>query len=42
MKIAVFWDVTPYGSCKNRRFGEHIVYFFGVEKFGELGTLTVT
>jgi hypothetical protein len=21
MKNAVFWDVTPYGSCKNRRFG---------------------
>jgi hypothetical protein len=22
MKNAVFWDVTPCGSCKNRRFGE--------------------
>jgi hypothetical protein len=21
MKIAVFWDVTPCGCCKNRRFG---------------------
>jgi hypothetical protein len=21
MKNAVFWNVTPYGSCKNRRFG---------------------
>jgi hypothetical protein len=21
MKNAVFWDVTPCGSCKNRRFG---------------------
>jgi hypothetical protein len=21
MKNAVFWDVTPYGSRKNRRFG---------------------
>jgi hypothetical protein len=20
MKNAVFWDVTPYGSCKNRYF----------------------
>jgi hypothetical protein len=20
-KNCVFWDVTPYGSCKNRRFG---------------------
>jgi hypothetical protein len=22
MKNAIFWDVTPRGSCKNRRFGE--------------------
>jgi hypothetical protein len=21
MKKAIFWDVMPYGSCKNRRFG---------------------
>jgi hypothetical protein len=21
MENAVFWDVTPCGSCKNRRFG---------------------
>jgi hypothetical protein len=21
MKNGVFWDVTPFGSCKNRRFG---------------------
>jgi hypothetical protein len=21
IKNAVFWDVTPYDSCKNRRFG---------------------
>jgi hypothetical protein len=21
MKNGVFWDVTPWGSCKNRRFG---------------------
>jgi hypothetical protein len=21
MKNCVFWDVTPCGSCKNRRFG---------------------
>jgi cytidine deaminase len=21
MKNGVFWDVTPCGSCKNRRFG---------------------
>jgi hypothetical protein len=22
LKNGVFWDVTPCGSCKNRRFGE--------------------
>jgi hypothetical protein len=22
MKKAVFWDITPCGSCKDRRFGE--------------------
>jgi hypothetical protein len=22
MKNGVFWDVTPSGSCANRRFGE--------------------
>jgi hypothetical protein len=22
MKNAVFWEVTPCGPCKNRRFGE--------------------
>jgi hypothetical protein len=22
IKDAVFWGVTPYGSCKNRSFGE--------------------
>jgi hypothetical protein len=22
MKNGVFWDATPGGSCKNRRFGE--------------------
>jgi hypothetical protein len=21
LKNGVFWDVTPFGSCKNRRFG---------------------
>jgi hypothetical protein len=21
LKIGVFWDVTPCGYCKNRRFG---------------------
>jgi hypothetical protein len=23
MKNGVFWDVTPCGSCKNRRFGRN-------------------
>jgi hypothetical protein len=22
LKNGVFWDVSPFGSCKNRRFGE--------------------
>jgi hypothetical protein len=22
LKNTIFWDVTPCGSCKNRRFGE--------------------
>jgi hypothetical protein len=22
LKTGVFWDVTPCGSCKNRRFGQ--------------------
>jgi hypothetical protein len=40
MKNGVFWDVTPCGSCKNRRFG-------GTQRLhhqggGELGTLGVT
>jgi hypothetical protein len=43
MKNAVFWDVTPCGSCKNRRFGELSVSFIRVTRIGELGTtLTVT
>jgi hypothetical protein len=25
MKNGVFWDVTPCGSCKNRRFGGPII-----------------
>jgi hypothetical protein len=24
LKNAVFWDLTPCGSCNNRRFGETI------------------
>jgi hypothetical protein len=39
-KNGVFWDVTPCGSCKNRRFGASIIR---VTRIGELRTtLTVT
>jgi hypothetical protein len=27
MKNCVFWDVTPCGSCKNRRFGGTYLVF---------------
>jgi hypothetical protein len=38
-KNAVFWDVTKFGSCMNRRFASIIK----VTKIGELGTkLAVT
>jgi hypothetical protein len=43
MKNGVFWDVTPYGSCKNRRFGGLSASFIRVTRIGELGTtLAVT
>jgi hypothetical protein len=35
MKNAVFLDVTPCGSCKNRRFGGRVT------RIDELGTLAV-
>jgi hypothetical protein len=39
----VFWDVTPCGSCKNRRFGKRSPSIIMVTRIGELGTaLTVT
>jgi hypothetical protein len=38
MKNAVFWDVTPCDSWKNRR----IVYIMKVKRISELGTLAVT
>jgi hypothetical protein len=28
MKNAVFWDLTPYDTCKNRRFGGRIVLWW--------------
>jgi hypothetical protein len=34
----VFRDVTPCGSCKNRRFGELSASFIRVTKIGELRT----
>jgi hypothetical protein len=42
MKNAVFWDVTPRGSFKNRRFGDRIVSIITVKRISELGTLAVT
>jgi hypothetical protein len=37
LKIAVFWDVTPCGSCKNRRFEERITTIIRVKEISELG-----
>jgi hypothetical protein len=37
MKNAVFWDVTPFGSCNNRRFGVSVA-FTTMEIISELGT----
>jgi hypothetical protein len=38
-KNVVFWDMTPYGSCKNRSFGgiKHL-HRQGDKRIGELGT----
>jgi hypothetical protein len=42
MKNAVFWDVAPCGSCKNRRFGGMWRLHQGI-KIGEIRTkLAVT
>jgi hypothetical protein len=42
-KNALFWFVTPCGSCKNRRFGGTYRPIIRVTRNGELGTtLTVT
>jgi hypothetical protein len=38
MKIAVFWDVTPCGSCKNQQSEKHISPIIVVTRIGELGT----
>jgi hypothetical protein len=43
MKNCVFWDVTPCGSCENRRFGGTCRFRNQGDKIGELGaTLAAT
>jgi hypothetical protein len=43
MKNTAFWDVTPYGPCKNRRFGRPCDLHHQGDKNGELRTtLAVT
>jgi hypothetical protein len=43
MRNVFFWDVTPCGSCKNRRFGGTYRLYLQDEKIVELGTtLAVT
>jgi hypothetical protein len=43
MKNCVFWDVTPYGSYMNRRFGRTYRLHHQGDKIGELvTTLAVT
>jgi hypothetical protein len=41
MKNAVLWDVTPCGSCKNRRSGECIVSIIRITRIGKLGTMLI-
>jgi hypothetical protein len=41
MKNAVFWDVTPCCSCKDRHFGDCIISIIRVTRIGGLGTLAV-
>jgi hypothetical protein len=38
MKTGTFWDITPCGSCRNRRFGGTGAYFIRVTGIGEIGT----
>jgi hypothetical protein len=38
MKNGVYWDITPCGSSKNRRFEEPSASFIRVTRIGELGT----
>jgi hypothetical protein len=39
MKNAVFWDVMPCGSCRNRRFRGRITSNIRITKIGKLGTM---
>jgi hypothetical protein len=39
MKNGVFWDVTPCGSCKNRRFGGRLLVTANVPSSPILVTL---
>jgi hypothetical protein len=41
MKNGVFWDVTPCGSCKSRRFGGTWRLLYQGGKIDELGTTLV-
>jgi hypothetical protein len=42
-KNTVFWDFTPCGSCKNRRFEELSASFIRMTRIGKIGTtLAVT
>jgi hypothetical protein len=42
MKIAVFWDIMPCGSCKNRRFRETYRLNHQSTRIDKLGMLAVT
>jgi hypothetical protein len=42
MKNAVFWVVTPCGSCNNRRFGEYSVSFIRMRIDELVTTLALT
>jgi hypothetical protein len=42
VKKAVFWGVTPYGSCKNRRFSSSILVTLMMEALGSSETSDLT
>jgi hypothetical protein len=41
MRNAIFWDVTPCGSCKNRHFGGTCQLLFTANVVGSLIIFTV-